>query len=214
MNYHSTTNAPYFQGLPINTGLDGEHACYDFMLYRIYRHMNLMVEKHNKVLFIRFDLRFPQAFRDDKSNDKVSRLFKILREHYAYRGIDLQFMWFREQSREKHQHYHCVVLLDGNKIQHYYPVLEYISSVWGGLLKFNPNGLVDYCEFDRAGNPAKNGIMIRRPSSVATGETLFDQEQMFNMNFENCYKWASYLAKVNQKENTPAGVRRFGLSQM
>lgn len=214
MNYQSTTNAPVFQGYPINTGTNGQHECYDLMLYRIRRHMDLMTARHGKVLFIRFDLRFPQGFAYDKSNDKVSRLFKRLKEKYEYDNIDLHFMWFREQSREKHQHYHCVLLIDGDKIQRYCPVLEYITHVWGRLLKCNPAGLVDYCNFNRGGNAAENGIMIRRPSSKADGKELMDQEQRFRSTFEKCHHWASYLAKVNQKANIPSGVRRFGLSQL
>jgi len=214
MDYQSTTNAPAFQNYAINTGPDGEYACYDLMLYRIRKHMDLMVARHNKVLFIRFDLRFPQGFMYDKSNDKVSLLFKTLREFYTYRGIDFQFLWFREQSKEKHQHYHCVILTDGNKIKDYLPVLHHITEIWGRLLQYNPTGLVDYCNYDRTGHPVENGIMIRRPSSVATGGDRAYQEQRFHEDFERCHKWASYLAKVNQKANTPAGMRRFGVSQI
>ena len=213
MNYQTTTNAPDYRSFPINTGINGKYYCFDIMLQKLLDGMRAMTQKHNKVLFIRFDLRFPQDYSIDVSNDKASHLFKILTERFDYRGIELLFGWVREQSREKHQHYHCILLLDGNKVQNYFPILEEVSRIWGYVLQCDPAGLVDYCNHDRNGTPVKNGIMIRRPSSKAVGEELARQQQKYNEDFARCFEWASYLAKVHQKANTPRGSRRFGFSQ-
>ncbi len=214
INYHSRINTPVFMDLPINTGSGGQFFCYDIMLKKIYDLMTAMVSRHNKVLFIRFDLRFPKNYSTDISNDKVSLLVKNLKEFYTYHAIDIQSAWVREQSREKHQHYHCLVLMDGNKVQRYHPVLSHVSGVWGRILQCDPVGLVDYCNHDRSGNPVQNGIMIRRPSSKAVGEKLEKQTQQFQEDFARAFQWASYLCKENQKMNTPPNMRRFGVSQL
>ena len=214
ITYYSTTNVSNFEGFPINVGNDGQFLCYDMMLKRVYDLMMGMISRHNKILFIRFDLRFPNDYAPEHSNNAVSLLFKTFKEYYNYYGIDVQFAWFREQSKEKHQHYHCIVLMNGNKVLKYFPVLQYISEVWGRILQCDPNGLVDYCEWDRDGNPAQNGIMIRRPSSKALGEDLERQKQQFQKDFGRCFFWASYLCKENQKSNIPFRKKRYGTSQM
>jgi len=214
MNYQATTNARRFENFPINTGLNGEHACFVEMLQKIHDRLIYMVTKHCKVLFIRFDLRFPKDYYSDLSNDTVSHLFKILKENAGTKKIDFQFMWVREQSREKHQHYHCILLINGSKVQNYRRVLEYISQIWARLLNCNPDGLVDFCHKNRDGQPVENGIMIRRPSHTLGEFEYMAQENTLFMDFDRVFRWASYLCKENQKSNTPHGVRRFGVSQI
>ncbi|RJP85371.1 MAG: inovirus Gp2 family protein [Desulfobacteraceae bacterium] len=214
MNYQTKTNAPEFNNLPINTGTDGQYFCFEMMLHKIQERLFHMITKHNKVLFIRFDLTFPKNYFSDESNDKVSRLFKILKENATYKGIDLQFIWTREQSREKHQHYHCILLIDGNKVQSYYSVLKIVSKIWGRLLQCDPAGLVDYCDRKLEGESVPNGIMLRRPSKEADEFEYRDQENNLFAGIDRSFRWSSYLAKVKQKSNTPEGLRRFGVSQI
>lgn len=213
MNYLSTTNAAEFGNLQINTGENGKFFCYTKMLEKLEIIFFRMIQRHNKVLFIRFDLRFPDDYSMDNSNDKVSRLFKILSENATYKKIDFQFLWAREQSREKHQHYHCILLIDGNKVQKYYPVLVFVSKIWGRLVQSDKDGLVHYCDQTRGGKQVKNGIMLRRPSEAADNHNYMIQKDKFFMDFEHAFNWGSYLCKENQKANIPFGMRRFGVSQ-
>lgn len=214
MNYASTTNDNCYNGLPINTGDSGQYFCFGVILQKIYELMTYMVNKHSRVLFVRFDVRFPANMSTDGSNTQITRLFKMFMDSSSYHGYGLQYVWVREQSREKHQHYHCVALLNGNKVQNYLAFLHSVSRTWNHVLGVQCDGLIDFCNTNRDGTPAQNGIMITRPKQNATGVERAEQEQAFKETFEACYYWATYLAKTNQKDNTPKGIRRFGVSVM
>lgn len=214
MNYNSAINDSNFKKLPINNGDSGQYFCFDIILQKLYERMSYMTQRHSRVLFIRFDVRFPANMITDGSNTEITRLFKMLMDNSTYNGYGLQFAWVREQSQEKHQHYHCIALLNGNKVQSYIAFLHNVSHSWNYVLGVQCHGLIDFCNTDRNGNPVENGIMIRKPLLKSTGEERAGQELAFNKTFETCFHWASYLAKTNQKANTPKGVRRFGVSQM
>lgn len=214
MHYHSTTNSNEFNGLPINNGLDGEHFCYDMILNKIYERLRWMSNRHCRVFFVRFDLRFPVNYLTNGGNDEVSHLFKIMKENASNRGTDVHFVWVREQSREKHQHYHCVMFINGSLVCNYRRYLGEIERVWGLVLSCDAKGLVDWCDRDRSGLPVENGIMIVRPRQDAQGDSFFAQNELYNNSLRRCFEWASYLAKTNQKDNTPPGTRRFNASQL
>lgn len=214
MHHKSTTNESEFRQLPINNGNNGEYFSYEIILQKIYERMMLMTNRHCRVLFIRFDLRFPINYMSNESNDEISHLFKIMKQNAYSRGIDLHFVWVREQSREKHQHYHCVVLLNGSLVGNYRRFLGEVQRVWGHVLNSDATGLVDWCDRDRTGLPVGNGIMIERPQQAATGASFHEQNELYNDTLRRCFKWASYLAKTNQKDNTPYKVRRFNASQL
>lgn len=214
MNYTSTTNSSTFNFLPINTGSNNQYLCYDIILQRLYERMDYMCKKHCRVLFVRFDVRFPQHYQNDGGNREISHLFKILKENGSNNGFDLQFIWAREQSREKHQHYHCVALLNGSRNKNAYSFLLEVSRIWSHVLGCDATGLIHQCGANDQGQQSNNGIMIQRPVQKAVGNELEMQQADFDKNFAICFEWGSYLAKENQKMNTPPGLRRFGVSQM
>lgn len=212
-NYQVTTNNSVFNGLTINTG-DGNLFCYTQILQDIFERFNHMTQKHNKVLFIRFDLHFPVDYHSNGGNDEVSLLFKLFKENLLRHCIDIQYVWVREQNTiSEKPHYHGILLLNGNKVQNYFPILEKVSKTWGMVLRQNAVGCVNYCN-NYNGVPVDNGIMIRRPSSLVVGDELLRQQYEFNQAYQHCFAWASYLAKVNQKSSTPFGIRRFNSSRI
>jgi len=208
MTFNTITHAQTFNSLPINTGINGEYSCYTQILEKLYKIMTYMTNKHCRVLFIRFDVRFPQWYRTTGENDEISHLFKMLKENSKNMGIDFQFLWAREQSQEKHQHYHCITILDGSRVRSYHRFLSVVTEAWGHVLGCEAVGLVDWCDRDQ------NGIRIDRPQAQASPDTHAQQTQAFNQSFSACFYWGSYLAKENQKANTPKGVRRYGASQL
>ncbi len=214
MNYTTTTNASNYHELPINTGINSQHSCFSSILQKLYERMGYMTRKHSRVLFVRFDVRFPTSMITDGSNEQITRLFKMLMDSSTYHSYGLHYVWVREQSKEKHQHYHCVALLNGNKVQNHSAFLQSVSHAWNHVLGVQCNGLINFCNKHRDGSPAENGVMIRRPKSGSTGAEQAEQERAFNQAFENCFYWSSYLAKTNQKSNTPKGLRKFGVSVM
>ncbi len=215
MKYYQTTNQAYFNDLPINNGCFSNLECYSAILQDILNRFRLMTMRHNKVLFVRFDLHFPYGYECEGFNQELSEFFKLFKEFYTRKGIDTHYIWVREQSNSNNlPHYHCVVLFDGNKIQKYYPVLEKVVDIWARVIGADGNGLVNFCNKDYNGWKVENGIIIYRPSSLATGERLYEQKRRYAEDFEKCFKWASYLAKVNQKQDTPFSARRFGVSRI
>lgn len=215
MKYYQTTNQDCFSGLSINNGCFGNLSCYSVILQDILYRFRLMTERHNKVLFVRFDLHFPDGHICEGFNQELSDFFKLFKEYYTRKGIDTHYIWVREQSKKNHRpHYHCVVLFDGNKIQKYYPVLEKAAEIWARVIGADGDGLVNFCNKDYDGRKVENGIMIYRPSSLATGERLYVQQRRYEEDYDKCFRWASYLAKVNQKKDTPFSARRYGVSRI
>ncbi len=215
MKYRQTTNEPDFNGLPINIGTYGKLECYTDVLHHILNRFSIMTWKHNKTLFVRFDTHFPYGYTCVGCNQEISDFVKLFKEYYSRHRIDCHYIWVREQSAtNKLPHYHFVTLFDGNKIQKYYPVVERAADIWSRVVSSNEAGLVNYCDKDYENKKVENGIMIRRPSSLATGEKLHEEQIKYEEDFNRCFRWASYLAKVNQKQNTPPSVRRFGSSKI
>lgn len=212
MQNTSTTYMPTYLTLPINTGSQANLGCYEDILQSIHSHMSYMVSTHNKVLFVRFDLHFPLGFYPELTSAALSNFIKLFKEYYTRHKVEMHYLWVREQSPGNPlPHYHFIALFDGNKLQSYYPIVLKADEFWQRRVGSIP-GLVNYCDKNIHGLPIKNGIMIRRPSSYAIGEELLSQQNQFHTDFCHCFHWASYLAKTNQKQDTPTGSRRFGKS--
>ena len=214
MHYLTSSNSDNYNGLPVNNGKNGQYFCYTSMLQRFYELLTSMTERHSRVLFVRFDVRFPNGYIPIGGNEEITHLCKRLKENARSQQIDLSLFWVREQSREKHQHYHCVALIDGNKVQNYRAFLNEVERIWNNITGSAQLGTIDWCDRERINQDSGNGIMIQRPRRKAQGEDLARQQAVFQAAFNRCFEWASYLCKTNQKDNTPRGIRRFGLSQM
>ncbi|MBC17591.1 MAG: hypothetical protein CL942_11140 [Desulfovibrio sp.] len=220
MNHYTTTNSPDYLSYPINTGLDGQFSCYCKYLNRI---LNLMIETVNmpdgkRFLFIRFDVRFPQfGYHVDGGNREIRHLMKMLTQNSDNNGYGFRYAWvWEKEPNNPHHHYHCIALLNYDKVFNYRGFLNMVSHAWNHVLGNADNkGLINFCDKDRGGNPVENGILIQRPSDHVHGAELLAQQQRFQDQFNRCYHWASYLAKVEQKgrENRPPRVRGFGCSQ-
>jgi hypothetical protein len=97
-----------------------------------------MVSRHNKVFLFRFDLRL----RTETPNNKIMsdfnrRLFRRIKRHYATNEVG--FAWVREKEKAKSQHYHCALMLDGNKIQLPQRVQSWITEIWTSLDGYRPH---------------------------------------------------------------------------
>lgn len=207
-----TTSTASYEGLPINTA-NGQCSSFEVILEQIKACFDYMLENHNKVLFIRFDLRFPQDYQPQGGNDEVSKFFKNINEQLKHRGIGAASLWVREQHDQDRQHYHCFILLDGNKVQDYYSFLIKAQNTWGRLLKSPPAGLVFFCDQDGQGNRVENGIMIRRPP-LTLNDPWDPSVIAFWDAYDRSFYWASYLAKVKQKSLCPPNVRSYQASQL
>ena len=144
---------------------------------------------------MRYDVRAPQGY-DDPSNDAYRSGQANFIKNLSRNGFDPHYVAVREQKSAERQHYHGILLVDGRETQsihnHIQKADESFASAFGVPEK---KGLVDDCTKDRNGNKQQNGIMLRK------------DDPDYENKVAQALEWASYLAKVNQKESTPRKVR-------
>ena len=98
--------------------------------------IDICMEQWKRVLVYRFDLH--QAYYTG-DNKLISRFMKNLKKHLqrAYQMNEIGYLWVREKERAKHQHYHGVLYLDGNKIRHPAKLKRTMETLWKNLRDSN-----------------------------------------------------------------------------
>ena len=153
--------------------------------------LELYTRCHVQTFAVMFTITYPTDF---SYNNKAIQVFMDrFTKHLEWKGLDPFYLWVREQSTSHNPHYHCLVLLNGSKIQNRYGIMEEAKRLWGHIVACNPGGLVDY-----SWEPWR----IRR-NAPNFAETLSD-----------CIFAASYLAKTNTKGSAPNRERDFGYSHL
>ena len=180
------------------------------ILSQIIARLNWMINHHNKVLFIRFDIRFPNGYPHDGNNHEISSLLRRLRENLGYSSVEVQYTWVRERVGSPLPHYHVAMLVDGSKIQNPMGILLEADRIWNHTIGYGGTGLVNFCCHDGG----VGHVMLRRPSSVAEGEALETAQCQFRDAYDDAMRRIMYLAKSYSKGNTPPRVREFGCTQM
>ena len=128
---NTTNQSPYVIGnrsYVINTG-DNKYACYTVILNAMYGQIKAMLSHHNKVIVVRFDL---HCEKYTPCNSEISRLMdKVRKRLYShYKCTRFGYLWIREQERSKSQHYHVMLIIDANKIQHPSALLGWLQERW------------------------------------------------------------------------------------
>ncbi|WP_290920191.1 inovirus-type Gp2 protein [Halodesulfovibrio sp.] len=192
-----------YKGHPINTNAEKHQGCYEDILQNTKGILDTQIAKHNKVHVARFDLRFPAEYSAHSDNDAISKCKDTFTRKLKRNGSDPKMLWVREQSREKHQHYHCFVAVDGNKHQAPQKLHAEVEKHWNRALDIDENtqGLVHHCNRDRKGDSVQNSYNLRR------------NDDNFQEEYDKCLMHFSYLAKVNTKGYEPKGKHMFGCSQ-
>lgn len=106
-----------------NMKLDGT------ILKKVLSQVEVMLTHHNKVLVIRFDLHQNHYTKD---NAHLNNYFKnvVRKAKRKYKLLRVGYGWAREIEKSKGQHYHCFIILDGNKVKNAYPLMEYMRKDW------------------------------------------------------------------------------------
>src|ERR1700688_1071645 len=137
----------------------------------IKRRIDFMIAHHCKVLFVRFDVRFPGGTVHPGPNTEISRFIKALRSSYTDQGIAAHYIWAREQWSSDAPHYHAVLLLNGSRIQNPMGVWAKAAEIWSRITN-GPHALVHQCRQEPAGQGGNGSLMIPRPSGTAVGHDL------------------------------------------
>ena len=190
---NETTESTY-HGYPIMTDEDRGLSCDTRILDEIEKQFDYADETKNKTFFMRYDVRIPDGvFLED---NKTFRDFQAnFIKNLSRKGLKPQYVAVREQSREKHQHYHVALLLDGQKTNSIHNHIQTAERLWESALglpvRENGYGLIDDCTTSRTGEKQANGVMLR-PDDPAVAQKKAD-----------CFLRASYLAKTNTKGHAP-----------
>lgn len=195
-----TFNSQY-QGFMINTNKDAGNSCAEEILNQYHNQLTYMLEKHCRVIQIRFDLHYPldgsviptrkhlYYFRNNLIR-KIERDYPVGCAH----SPDPQFTWAQEQASSLHSHYHCVLLLNGSIYRCYFTFLqEIVLPIWMKVLNTNNAGIVDFC--DKFG-----------PNGLTMDRNLPDYQQKI----QDCFYQFSYIAKIRDKNQRPKGCWHFG----
>jgi hypothetical protein len=200
MRIHNIVYGSRYNGFPLHPCLKGHHS---EILDKIVTLLDHMCANHNKVFFMRMDVRFPA----ESAYSPFNTVFERFVNYFVWRLLqdygEVCCMWSREQkSDDRHQHYHLIILMDGNKTQSIYGHMALAESLWDRYLDVtSPSGLIDRCDREILGY-RPNGFQIRRGAND------------YQSAYEEAFRWASYLAKVDGKGLAPINEREFASSKI
>ena len=199
------TTEKTYNNYPIMTDQERDLSCDTRILNEIERQFEYAEETKNKIFFMRYDIRFPEGY-DHADNGIFSEFQSKFMKNLSRKGLKPQYVAVREQSREKHQHYHVALILDGQKTQSIHNHIRTAERLWDLTLglpeKENGYGLIDDCTTNRSGEKQTNGVMFRYDDPWRPDKK------------DDCFRRASYLAKTNTKGSSPKGQRELFSSRI
>ena len=191
---------------PVMVDVEKEQFCDEKILETIKEHFDYATQTKSKILFMRYDVRFQQGECEHCSNELFRTFQANFMKKLSRQGLKPQYVAVREQSREKHQHYHVALLLDGQKTQSIHNHITTAERLWNRTLglpnRENGYGLIDDCTKSRAGTVQINGVMLRR------------DDPEYESKKADCFRRASYLAKINTKADAFNGNREIMTSRV
>jgi hypothetical protein len=182
-----TTSADMYMclgsAMAINTH-NGKHSCQIDILDALTRNIEHATCRHSKVLAIFAQLHTEEYTANNKSiSTLMHEIRKYVQRHYK---SSFRYVWVREQEKAKKQHYHVLILVDGNKIYDSRKIINWIDYYW--KVKFNGHSF-------RLTNPY---YRFKR----------CDLNQI-----KPCFYRASYLAKIRGKGYQGKHARNYSASK-
>lgn len=173
-------------GQTLTIKADAKHGCFVPILEATKGQFDAMLSHHARVLFFRIDLHMPH-YTD--TNELMSKFIRRLRKRVKgrYKLDKMAFVWVREHSKQKHQHYHLWFMVDAKAVRHPKRIIETIE------------GIADRWQWPKPYTPKNCYKVIYRHDASAYCEA---------------YERASYLAKVNTKGYRPPSTNDYGASRI
>ena len=200
-----TTTKSTFHDHPIMTDEARGLSCDVKILNEIERQFQYAEDSKSKSYFMRFDAKLPKCCTH-AGNELFRKFQSAFMKNRSRHGLKPQYVAVREQSREKHQHYHIALWLDGQKTRSIHDHIQTAERLWDRTLglpeRENGYGLIDDCTVSRNGERQINGVMLRKD----------DPNYVDKRN--DCFRRASYLAKTNTKGKAPRGQRELFSSRI
>ena len=163
------------------------YGVYSPTLHKMIEQLNVCLTKWRRVFMLRFDLHQKTY---TANSTMVTQFRKNLsgRLQRAYEISKIGYAWCREQERAKQQHYHYVLFLDGDKINHPSLVSKMITDCWEA---------VEVGNYARVPNSGYYNIHIDDDETI--------QEAVYRF---------SYLAKQRGKGYRPKQAKDYGTSRL
>ncbi len=181
ITYSPTVN---FDGVLLSIQNRQDWGCYRSALNTLHSQFKNMLSHHCKVLVLRMDF---HVNLENWSEGDLSLFLKkskrLIANYYKLKRIG--HGWGREVSQNGSHHYHLVLMLDGNKVNHPMVVTNILTQEWKKL-----------------GHPHP-----RRNNYHLLSNTVDDK-------FKDAFHHCSYIAKVHTKDQQPNKARNFGASQI
>ena len=172
-----------------------------------YSLMTYALQKHSKVMQVRFDLHYPSdgsIIPNDGDISTFSYNFsrRLSRMCISSHRLDPYYLWAREMAGAIYPHYHFLVWINANAIQHMYTIFKIATVVWDNILNANKSSLVHHCLNKNRNHKYYNGIIIDRNSDE------------YGYSLQEAFRSGSYLSKVDTKDNLNKFERKFGHSKI
>jgi len=155
-------------------------------------------KEHSRIFPVRFDLHYPQEISGNRSNTDISNCMFKINQYFKRKGSDPVYAWVREESENSdNPHYHCILLLNGQKKRNINEVYDVAKRLWCSTIQSDSSGLLDKCN-----KRGLNGIMINRS----------DEEHQKQV--DNVVRQLSYMSKPLHKSEHNDGHRNYGMSRI
>ncbi|WP_372929964.1 YagK/YfjJ domain-containing protein [Shewanella putrefaciens] len=180
------TNADYYhfagQDWKINNNRSG---CYLNILNSLFKLILTYQNQHYRLLAIRYDLHQPK-YADN--NKRMTVFFRRLNKQLnaKYKGIDMRYAWVREQATADAQHYHILLLLNGQTVCYPENISKICKQIWNEM-----SGSIYF--------PENMFYLVARNDQTRLEQLVYR---------------VSYLAKGKDKTSRPDQTKSFGCSRI
>lgn len=182
IKHHEVNNFGRLQSIQA----DQKNGCYFEILDALNREMTAMLAHHNKLFFVRIDMRvIDYSDKNKMVSDLLRKIKRWIAHHYQTKHIG--HLWVREVERAKKQHYHLVLMVDGNKMNHPKRLIQRIEE------------MAEQRNLPKPYTPDNCFIMINRGDNTA---------------FDDAFYRGSYLAKTRGKNYKGKLANNFSASRI
>lgn len=157
----------------------------------IYSRIVYCANIYGRCLVVPFGLNYPVGYEAPADNRHIIRFLDLFIKYMNRNNLTTHYVWVREQHNSNNQHYHCIFILDGNRIYYTNKIMKEATRLWSNAIGAN-NSVYHNWEHWRI-----------NASNMAYDPT-----------FADCIYALSYYAKNNSKYMAPARTRNFDASRL
>lgn len=105
------------------------YGVYKDIILTFIEQLDRAISIHRRVLVIRLDFHMNYYTSDNKIfSNYLKNIKQFLLRNYNIK--DIAYQWVREQEKSKKQHYHFILVLDGNKIRYSKKLINTMQEKW------------------------------------------------------------------------------------